>query len=257
VKIIDEDWDNLIILDACRYDTFKKLNKIPGILHKRKSLGSNTVEWIKKNFTGLYPNIVYFSANPFVSKVMLKRLIGKQPFYDVVDVWDFGWDDLLKTVPPKEVNKAVLENKEKYQDKRMIIHYIQPHHPFLSDPELIFGGWEKGRYQVKKEEKKIEPNIWDLIERGMVSVKRAEKAYEENLKIVLKEVEELIGKLDGKTVITSDHGNCFGEWFLGQRLYGHPSGIYVKQLVEIPWLQVNGRKWRESSCSKSTRHAMF
>lgn len=29
--IMEKDWDNLIILDGCRYDAFKKINSIPGI----------------------------------------------------------------------------------------------------------------------------------------------------------------------------------------------------------------------------------
>ena len=34
-----EDWDNLVILDACRYDMFKKLNTINGKLEYKISIG--------------------------------------------------------------------------------------------------------------------------------------------------------------------------------------------------------------------------
>ena len=33
VHIMREDWDNLIILDACRYDMFEKVNSIKGIIN--------------------------------------------------------------------------------------------------------------------------------------------------------------------------------------------------------------------------------
>lgn len=49
--------------------------------------------------------------------------------------------------------------------------------------------------------------------------------------------------LKGKTVITSDHGNLFGEiiYPFPVRMYGHPGGIYVKNLVEVPWLVLDSK----------------
>ena len=41
--IMDEDWDNLIILDACRYDLFEEVNTIDGTLESRISLGSASI----------------------------------------------------------------------------------------------------------------------------------------------------------------------------------------------------------------------
>jgi len=37
------------------------------------------------------------------------------------------------------------------------------------------------------------------------------EAYNENLDIVLTEIEALLDELDGKSVITADHGNLVGE----------------------------------------------
>jgi hypothetical protein len=157
-----------------------------------------------------------------------------QPFHDIIHVWDFGWDNVYNTVPPSEVNKAVLKFKDKYRDKRKIVHYVQPHHPFLSDSELLFGGPSKWRNQAMNKETESIYHIWDLVRRGVVPVQRVRKAYEGNLKIVLEKVDDLIGELEGKIVLTSDHGNCFGEW----GLFGHPEEIRVKPLVEIPWLEI-------------------
>ncbi len=44
-----EDWDNLVILDACRHDAFEDLNEIKGDLEKKASKASMTVEWLEKN----------------------------------------------------------------------------------------------------------------------------------------------------------------------------------------------------------------
>ena len=44
VKVVNEDWDYLIVLDAARYDIFKKINWIKGNLEYKISLGSCTRE---------------------------------------------------------------------------------------------------------------------------------------------------------------------------------------------------------------------
>ena len=51
----------------------------------------------------------------------------------------------------------------------------------------------------------------------------------------------------GKTIITSDHGNLFGERIkpLYTREYGHPCGIYSKQLIKIPWLVTTNAERKE------------
>ena len=51
--IFDELWDNLIILDACRYDTFKEVfttRKITGNLELRISRGAHTTSFLRENF---------------------------------------------------------------------------------------------------------------------------------------------------------------------------------------------------------------
>lgn len=46
LKVMREEWDYLIILDACRYDYFAAIweNYFDGELEKRVSLGSGTLE---------------------------------------------------------------------------------------------------------------------------------------------------------------------------------------------------------------------
>lgn len=45
--IVEEDWDNLIILDGCRYDLLKKETLYQGN-SKRRSVDSATPEFLKK-----------------------------------------------------------------------------------------------------------------------------------------------------------------------------------------------------------------
>ena len=217
IYIMEQKWDNLIILDACRYDVFKKhigYLEAQGELKKVASRGSSTVEFLKENFLGRrFPDTVYVTANPYVS-IMLK-----DAFYKVIDVWLEGWDDALGTVPPDIVTAMAIEAKELYPDKRLIVHYMQPHSPFI------------GEYRV-------EGNFWQVALK--YGAKVAMKAYESNLKLVLSYVKYLIRVLNGKTVITSDHGNACGErvTFLRIPIYGHPTGIHIPALIEVPWFIV-------------------
>jgi len=138
IKLIEYDWKYLIIVDAGRYDIFKKLYKkyFRGRLYKAISPATSTMEWLVKVFRGYY-DVVYVSANPYVnSRQEMKdpqglRYKASEHFAKIVDVWDKGWNKELDTVHPSMVNVHVLAALTKYKSKRMIIHYIQPHHPYI------------------------------------------------------------------------------------------------------------------------------
>ncbi len=235
-KVMEEEWDFLLVLDACRYDMFEEINWIDGKLKKINSAGSSTTWWIKNNFQDEYPNTVVITANPHLSKIGLKEKIGRNPFCHIEDVWDYGWDEELKTVPPGVVNEAVSKTIKRFPDKRFIIHYMQPHFPFIGENQIVHSGFENLRKRslgsdlIKKEEK----NPWDDLAEGKVSLDEFMKAYNSNLKLVLRHVEEILPYLEGKIVITSDHGNCIGEYGLHQ----HPGEFNIKPLREVPWLEM-------------------
>jgi hypothetical protein len=75
--------------------------------------------------------------------------------------------------------------------------------------------------------------------RGTLPVSTAElrTANEENLAIALDSIATLLPELDGKTVITSDHGQLIGDRVSPIPLieYGHPGSTYVDELVRVPW----------------------
>ncbi|GAA0278304.1 hypothetical protein GCM10009000_111890 [Halobacterium noricense] len=60
--------------------------------------------------------------------------------------------------------------------------------------------------------------------------------YEENLHLVLETVADVIPRLDGKVVVTADHGEAFGE----QGVWEHHIETHIPALVEVPWLEVDG-----------------
>ncbi len=236
VHIMKEDWDHLIVLDACRYDMFKEIvDSNAGYII---SAGSTTQEWIRNNFKGKFKDVVCIAGNPHLSSANLYKTFGFVPFYEIIEVWDFGWDKKLKTVPPQTVTFEAIEAINKYPNKRLLIHYNQPHHPFISDKYLLSkddGTWhtlEGGMWGGEK------TTVWELVRHGQISIERVWKGYRENLKIVIKEVNRLIEELCGKIVITSDHGNHLGE----NRVYGHVSGIRSEESVKVPWYIIKKQK---------------
>jgi len=236
VSVIKEDWDNLVILDACRYDTF---TKVYGECDYRISKGSCTIEFLKKNFTGKFLDTVYITANPLVNRF-------SSSFFKVVSVWSDGWNDDLGTVLPEVMYEYALETEEKYPDKRLIIHFMQPHYPYIGDPEVnkivYLKDWFKDMASGK--------DVLEVIPKrtkGGVGKERARKAYKKTLELALPYALKLAKELGGKTVITSDHGEAFGEFAfpLPIRVYGHPGNMHIPVLVKVPWLEIEKEERKE------------
>ena len=135
ISVMDRDWDILIVLDACRYDFFSRLysDYFVGRLSRGFSVGGATLEWCINSFRDFYPDVVYVSGNPYLnSNVEMAGFSASEHFHRVIDVWKYGWDDKLGTVPPETVSRAALDVFNRFPDKRFIIHYLQPHEPYLS-----------------------------------------------------------------------------------------------------------------------------
>lgn len=163
--VMKESWDYLIVLDACRYDYFERKYKnfFYGELENRMSLGSATPEWCRNQFKGYFSDVVYVSGNPYInSKTAIAGFNAKEHFYKVIDVWDFGWSKELWTVTPEEVSAATLNSIAKFPKKRVIIHYMQPHVPYIS-PKFktdlngapVITGWRNHVQKTNLEESKI------------------------------------------------------------------------------------------------------
>jgi hypothetical protein len=151
----------------------------------------------------------------------------------------YGWDEEYRTVLPETTTEHALQAAADHPDKRLIVHYIQPHYPFLTDD----GG------PFRDDEIFLKPDKvggWERVMTGDLDVSRSEvwDAYVETLRRTLPEVERLIDGIDGKTVVTSDHGNMVGERArpFPIREWGHPRGIYTEELVKVPWLVIDGER---------------
>jgi hypothetical protein len=219
-NVFDEEWKTLVILDACRFDTFKEVNTtyslFEGNLEYRYSCGGNTVEWLVNTFDNekYDGDIVYITANPWVYRLCK----GK---FKIVNVWLDYWDEELGSVHPSSVVRQAIRYVIK---KRCIVHFVQPHLPSLVDKE-------------------IDKHAWKHKPTNEVYV-----AYRYNLLRVLLWVKKLLKYCKGRVVITSDHGEAFGEWvhpLLPLRVYSHPylnpndyKGHVIDSIRKVPWLVV-------------------
>ncbi len=246
--IMDEGWDNLIILDACRYDVFSEFyqkNEIhKGILESRISRGADTTSFLIENFKrhnkAQLDEIVYVAANPFVNKLL------EDVFFKIIPIWKFGWNENYGTVLPSTVYRYALDAYMRYPDKKIIVHFLQPHYPYLSlkkgDESLeILRKSVLEQKEVGKSKKTVDPlftrNITDVYSR--FTRKEHLTLYKKNLEFVLPYVNNLADLFPGTTVVTADHGESFGEFIhplIPIKLFGHTGSIRTKVLTEIPWL---------------------
>lgn len=241
VDVMEEDWDNLLLLDACRYDTFADRNFIDGDLQSRISAGSSSGDFLKSNFEDrTYHDTVYVTANPWAHLV-------KDAFHSIVDLVhdDDCWDDELKTVPPETVVEQTRKVAESFPNKRLIIHFIQPHVPFIGETgrEIEF---DSGIYGVRDGE--VGGHVWSrLPDQGPDAVDRVWEAYYENLDIVLESAKDLTKSLSGKSVISADHGNLIADRTgpIPARGYGHPPYHPLPELVKVPWHVIEGDSRRD------------
>lgn len=218
IDVFDEDWDTLVLLDACRYDSFIKCANLPGETEFRYSQGSTSSEFITANFRGkeLY-DTVYVSANNWYQK--LHAEIGAEVFRFIPVERDAAGELSSR---PETVTEAALKAHHEHPNKRLIVHYMQPHQPFLGPTGDVID--HEGAAFTTKQANDVSIETW-------------RRAYRENLELVLPHVGTLLKAIDGKTVVSADHGELLGDrqFPVPVRDFGHPNGIYLDELVKVPW----------------------
>ncbi|MBC5792918.1 MAG: hypothetical protein H8Z69_02645 [Nanohaloarchaea archaeon] len=216
-------------MDACRHDLFEE---VVGESDYRYSLGSNSSEFVEKNFSeGDWSDTVYVTANPHFHKTHFESLTGKKAeevFHEVFHTYETDWNKDERTIMPEDVARDAETAANLFPDKKLIIHFMQPHYPFLnSDLE------ESGIRIVDGEGGKT---IWERAERGEIDKREVRGAYKRNLEIVMEYVKDL--NLEGTTRVTADHANLFGEG----GIYGHPKEAHVKPLLRVPWYDLKAAR---------------
>lgn len=233
------DWQTLIILDACRFDCFEAQygEYLKGKLTRVRSAGLETKQWLRFTWKDWY-ELVYISANPYINSVgyAVRGWKAIDHFREIVDVWNFGYDEDIGWIPPRAVNKAVLDRAG---DDRMVVHYVQPHGPYIGRTGVFT---RTSKFKLRDEMLGL-PDLPAKRKGGNSPVARTREdknraivaAYRETLDLVLERVSEIIPILEGKTIVSSDHGEIMGEC---GRYGGHMKAWEIPGLREVPWLEV-------------------
>jgi len=244
IDVMDKNWDNMVILDACRLDAFSKYNNIDGELKKVVSRGNHSKSFIDENFAGRnLHDTIYITANPFVER------ISDNVFFRVYysELFD-EWDDSMNTIPPEAVVEAAIDMNRQYPNKRIIAHMMQPHAPYIGPTgkdlynRYIFGLFN---HSVKNNGDFDIPNVSipQAMHNGPIEQHELKQAYEENVQIALRHAEYLTEELGGKSVITADHGEMLGERVLFKKRYSH-GRFHTPELRVVPWLIVDADERR-------------
>lgn len=225
--IYEKQWDNLAILDAARYDTYQET--INTNAESRITVESHSKGFIRETFSqGDWSDTVIITANPFYNEREFKELVGKKPedvFATIFQTWKTDWNSQNGTVMPEKIIEDVKTAEKLFPDKRKIIHFMQPHHPFIqSDID------DPGFGDTKENEKDYE-KVWELAAREKIDHNEVIQGYLSNHELMLDPISELEEVLEGSIKITADHGNLLGE----NGLYGHPGSSNLKPLRKVPF----------------------
>lgn len=239
---MNKEWDNLLILDSLRYDYFKEYNQLKGTLEPVISRGSNSWEFMKGNFLNReFHDTIYITANAH------ERKLPDDTFFHIETVFD-EWSDPPGTVLPEDIAARARDIHKKYPDKALIVHFMQPHGPHLGPTANSY----RERYDIRQDGLK-----WNIAgERGILTKEEIRRAYKETLIRVLNVVANFADEIDGKTVITADHGQLLGEQILPftDPKYGHPHDIHVPELRLVPWFEVENGSRRNIKVDEPLKH---
>lgn len=219
--LINADWDTAIILDACRYDTFADCNRYDGDLVKKTAVGSESREFFKSTFKGKdFHDTVYVTGNPYIT------ILDDDTFHNTYV--DQAWNIAGTAAAPDRMTDVAIKAHKSHPNKRIIVHYMQPHLPIvapgyddINDDIRYYGG--------------------DYFPCGDLTVESLYDAYEANLRYVLDHVDDLLADIQGKVLITSDHGELMGERQSPIPIKGfdHQEQLYVDGLMNVPWITVD------------------
>jgi hypothetical protein len=224
-------------LDGGRYDWFKRLypEYFEGTLQKVWNGGVGyTGDWSVRNLDQRYPDTGIFSSvlPGDCNAVEYDDLRHFDLAEDVRLPGDPSVRDRLATLGYMEVNGnevteispgATNEMVRRHRDRvdGGLVRYLKPHPPL------------KGLEEITRGSGKVR-NTHEALRDGKLTFDELEAAYVDTYREVLDAVATLASELDGRVIITADHGECLrcGQLFHSRthRKHGH--------LVNVPWFEV-------------------
>jgi hypothetical protein len=183
-----------------------------------------------------------------------------QKFYFIEDFYSVDADPKLenlvenrKIVTIDQINRTI-ELCNEYPNKRIITHIMPPHVAYFSQEaidlrkqifqeyDIAFYFEQRDEYNKRKESKDYDwweyaVDLHHACRLGLVSDETIRRLYKKDLEWILEQIKPLNEELDGKTVITGDHGELLGERLppLFLKHYTHPPDTYSNIIREVPW----------------------
>lgn len=252
-NVFDREWDVLILLDTCRVDALRSVEGeydfFDGVGHIW-SAGGRTPEWIARTFDRDHLDEIqetaYLCANGHgqqilgdrrqeqdKEKYLLYKMLRLMPTVHVTDfgkceyLFQFEWKGtegplghVDGATPPRYVTDRAITVGREEEFERLVVHYFQPHSP-----------WVANALDTGRELEKHEHDFWNYItETG--DTETVWESYLDELRYVLDDVELLLENLDAdRVVISSDHGEAFGEY----GVLGHKIGSVHPKVRKVPW----------------------
>lgn len=245
IDIMNENKFLIIILDACRPDSFRRWisENRPSLLKHLtmvRSEGKTTRSWISNTFSDHKFYLTYVSGNPYINSAGITSVgkIARNCFTEIVDAWK-EWNENYETCMPETVNKFTLMNLNK---SRLIVHYLQPHQPCIGKikiPTYLHFKSKWDGFKLTPLQRMgigwLPPKINQVFSSRNFhedEKKIIKQAYESNVDLVCSHAFNLIDKFKGTIIVTADHSEMMGEngvWFHNS---GHPK-LYI-----VPWLKI-------------------
>lgn len=251
--VMAEEWDTLIILDGCRFDVFEDVHTFPGTVASVPSQGGHSNEFMRKTFWDrTLHDTVYVTANPWSEQ------IGDDVFFLTRTTYTEEVKGGRARLP-EDVADLAIRTFEEYPDKRFIVHFMQPNNPYVGPKAREYRGRllaEQGVLCTEMDTpgadsadvRREVQHLRRALRHGYISRDVMFEVYRENLEIVTEHAKRVMDELGGRTAITADHGDMFGERLppLYVREYSHWEGVYTDYLRRVPWVVVESDDRRET-----------
>lgn len=236
-QFFDSDEDRwLVVLDAGRYDYFDRLvdEFFEGELRRCWNGGIGyTGDWFLRNVRGDYGDRGLFSWVPlreqqgpydgrdhFTVAPEIEMQDGVNARLAALGYTD-GEIDSGFTEAPARVNHEVREHIDALNGG--LVRYIKPHPPFDGLEELTSESTKTAETQA-------------ALDKGRLSDGELADAYESTYRAGFEYAQDIVDDLDGRVVVTADHGTCLtcGQLFHGRHHDPHD------HLTIVPWFELEG-----------------
>jgi|GEM_PF-1507258 len=223
-----DEWDVLVLLDACRYDVLAATAS-NAVIDNARSPASATPEFLSiARERGVFDGATYVSGNPQSDD-------NRPGDVEHVPVFKSDWDDGLATVPPEPLYRTAEDHLADSGAGPVVVHTMQPHYPHLceiaDETQALPGGLHPHYLDESQRNEKLQA----LLANGYIDLNRARESYKRSVRFAWERASDFAARAAARghrVVISADHGEVFGN--IG--FVEHPQGVPLSKLRTVPWV---------------------